>query len=118
MSRLWTLACRMIRPGNFGPREPRVWLPAELQPIADCAAKCSNLVRPREPGRSPNGASPDHQFPECRGLFQPIWACTMMLNLNPVFTFGGHPSDVQPVDADTVTNNRIGRIFSKLCQRA
>jgi hypothetical protein len=30
--------------------------------------------------------------------------------------FGGHPSDVQPVDADTVAHNRIGRIFRESCQ--
>src|SRR5450755_3939941 len=51
-----------------------------------------------------------------RRLFQPIWAYTMILNLNPVFAFGGHPSDVEPVDADTVAHNRIGRIFCKSCQ--
>jgi hypothetical protein len=51
-----------------------------------------------------------------RRLFQPTWPCTMVLNLNPVFAFGGHPSDVQPVDADTVAHNRIGRIFRESCR--
>jgi hypothetical protein len=35
----------------------------------------------------------------------------MTLTLNPVFAFGGHPSDVQPVRADTVAHDRIGGIF-------
>ena len=51
-----------------------------------------------------------------RRLFQPIWACTMMLTLNPIFAFGGHPSDVQSVDADTVAHDRIGGIFRERCQ--
>ena len=51
----------------------------------------------------------------CR-LFQPTRTCTVMLGLNPVFALGGHPSDVQPVDADTVAHHRIGRIFRKRCQ--
>ena len=51
-----------------------------------------------------------------RRFFQPIRACTMMLNLNPVFALGGHPPDVQPVDADTVAHHCIGRIFREGCQ--